>query len=755
MGNQQANQESNPNPVKHDFKTPFDTFLSKIKLPVKPPPLPPPLPQQKFQNMNLILGVIDKKQKMLHFDYSTESLIEIEPPNFPFHNYASFVMVDPDHAYMTGGITSYLQEIVKSCYEMNTSSPIKFSKLPNLTMGRYTHMSVVHKEILYVLGGRTYGDDQVGILSHCETLDLRNLNNNPKWNPIAKMRRSRCTGLVIIYQDQIYAFGGYTAPKKRSKKVERYNEAKDEWELLQFKLKEGVEAGSIYPIDLDEFVLVGGNSTDGLSKVSYLYNVHEESVKEYPHLNNARVLQKTFIDLQGGNIYVLGGDPNNTSEKLAYLTKENWEMLPMDLDKYASSKDFKSFCQLTPIIIVHSVENKKPMSRKEKELKNNQEEEKKLEYMPLGNPFSASKNLEPLSKEKPPHLFKAKVNELDPLEKAKLNLEIKKEQVNPELFPEEEQEVLPEETDQRIYLFGTDSESIIIEYNLNKNKSRAIAVQPPLQLQCYQSGVKTSDSCYFIAGGINSSLTKIFEDTFLYMSFDNMAFKLEPMQTPRYTFNLVLQHPWVYALGGRTYGTDEVGVLNACERYHLEKQYWEPIASLNFKRCTAMAFSWSNGIYVAGGYMGSLKRETRFECYIETNNKWELMGIELEEALEASSFLLSENKLLFIGGRIQAGDTDKIWSYDVGNGFDAFHGGKVGNLKMARCLHKTCQVDKNNFLVLGGNNFDNLFETFNYDKEKNMIVNNGEKSYDFIHKEFRRNVRKYFKESNLHKNMLL
>ena len=94
MGNQQANQESNPNPVKNDFKTPFDSFLSKIKLPVKPPPLPPPLPQPKFQNMNIILGVIDKKQKMLHFDYSKESLIEVEPPNFAFHNYASFVMVD-------------------------------------------------------------------------------------------------------------------------------------------------------------------------------------------------------------------------------------------------------------------------------------------------------------------------------------------------------------------------------------------------------------------------------------------------------------------------------------------------------------------------------------------------------------------------------------------------------------------------------------------------------------------------------------
>ena len=55
------------------------------------------------------------------------------------------------------------------------------------------------------------------------------------------------------------------------------------------------------------------------------------------------------------------------------------------------------------------------------------------------------------------------------------------------------------------------------------------------------------------------------------MSQENTTFKIESMHTPRYTFNLVLQHPWVYALGGRTYGSDEVGVLNTCERYQLEE----------------------------------------------------------------------------------------------------------------------------------------------------------------------------------------
>ena len=749
-----GNKGSNSN--QENFQTPISSIFSKIQKNFpKPPPPPPPKPQ--IENMNIILGLIDKnKPKMLHFDYTTETIKQVDPPTFPIFNYSSLVMLDSDHIYLTGGISYDLKEITKISYEMNTSTPIKFSKLPDLNVARYAHMSIIHKGNLYVFGGRTYGLDD-GIMNNCEMLDLPNLSKNFKWNSIALMNKPRCTGFVVIYQEQIYVFGGYTGAKKRSRKIERYNEPQNVWEILDFKLKEGVEAGSIYPIDLDEFVIVGGNNKDGLSNKAYLYNIQEASIKEYPYLNNPRVLQKTFIDYQRANIYVLGGDVGNTCEKLAYLTNEIWELLPnVNLEEIGNTIEIKSFCHLTSSTMIHSVTEKKPKTKKQKEF-SKKKEEKKYEFVPIGNPFE---NLPPAKEKKGnPYPPEKNADFLDSVKNffEKKPLELKKEEtIKQEDFKnEDEEDVLPDENDHRMYLFGTDTESIIIEYNLSKNKARPIEVQAPLKLQCYQSGVKTSDSCYFISGGINTTLDKIFEETFLYMSLENTTFKIESMHTPRYTFNLVLQHPWVYALGGRTYGSDEVGVLNTCERYHLELQFWEQIAPLNFKRCTAMAFSWSNGIYMAGGYMGSLKREKRFECYIESVNKWELMGIELEEALEASALLVSDDKLLFIGGRIQAGDTDKIWSYDFANGFDAFHGEQVGKMKLSRCLHKSYKLDKNNFLVLGGNCYDNLFETFAYDKEKNAIINNGEKAYDFMRKVFLRHIRKHFKESHLHKNLLL
>lgn len=52
------------------------------------------------------------------------------------------------------------------------------------------------------------------------------------------------------------------------------------------------------------------------------------------------------------------------------------------------------------------------------------------------------------------------------------------------------------------------------------------------------------------------------------------------------------------------------------------------------------------------------------------------MGIELKEPIEASTLLniaFNDNKsILILGGRSTKDDSDKAYSYDINNGFDAF-----------------------------------------------------------------------------------
>jgi hypothetical protein len=50
----------------------------------------------------------------------------------------------------------------------------------------------------------------------------------------------------------------------------------------------------------------------------------------------------------------------------------------------------------------------------------------------------------------------------------------------------------------------------------------------------------------------------------------------------RYTFCVIKKDDYVYAIGGRGYGADDVALLKSCERYHISSGTWEEIGSLNF-----------------------------------------------------------------------------------------------------------------------------------------------------------------------------
>lgn len=62
------------------------------------------------------------------------------------------------------------------------------------------------------------------------------------------------------------------------------------------------------------------------------------------------------------------------------------------------------------------------------------------------------------------------------------------------------------------------------------------------------------------------------------------------MNQIRYTFPLVKKNNFVYAIGGRVYGDDNVSLLNKCERYDIETNKWNSIADMNVNRCTCTAF---------------------------------------------------------------------------------------------------------------------------------------------------------------------
>ena len=71
---------------------------------------------------------------------------------------------------------------------------------------RYTHFSTFCHNKLYVFGGRTYGDDIVAIINDVEAYNV--MSNT--WETLAGMTKRRCLGHSLIFDDEIYVFGGYT-----------------------------------------------------------------------------------------------------------------------------------------------------------------------------------------------------------------------------------------------------------------------------------------------------------------------------------------------------------------------------------------------------------------------------------------------------------------------------------------------------------------------------------------------------------------
>jgi hypothetical protein len=67
--------------------------------------------------------------------------------------------------------------------------------------------------------------------------------------------------------------GGYSAPLKRTRIIERYNEEKNYWEKLSFKINRGVECGFMISNNPDEIIIVGGNIHTGPTNTCHSINL--------------------------------------------------------------------------------------------------------------------------------------------------------------------------------------------------------------------------------------------------------------------------------------------------------------------------------------------------------------------------------------------------------------------------------------------------------------------------------------------------
>ena len=632
-----------PNQI-NDSRNPI--YRSSIKKSTKP--LIPPEMQICY-----LFGINEKKEDcILSFDSMTEKFISIPvPPGLEIWNYSSALYLAPDKIILSGGINKTYSEISKKTFVYNPLNSTAIS-LPLMNQARYTHMSSIFEDKLYVMGGRTYGSDDIALLNHVEAYDQK----SKTWNILASMNKPRCTGFVCIYRQGLYLFGGYTGPLKRSKLIERYDKKKNIWDLLTFKLHRGIECGLLISIKDDELILIGGQIRAGPTKTVVSYNFSEKTVHFKSKMSNARVLQKGF--LHKDILYIFGGDNSSLVEK-ASVNNWEWSDVPSaTFTEFVALDHIEKFSHCSPpLYVTHS---------NFKQIKENKPEVKESKLNHQGSQINSS-------------------------------------------------------TEEIIYLFGTDEEPFIMEFNVTRSSVRNLPAPLSLRLFCYQSGAKLNDHEYFLCGGIHHQMDQIMKKTYIFSSESQNAQLMPSMLQERYTFNCVYKNPYVYAIAGRSYGEDNDAILKRCERFSLNDKKWVEMAPLNQARCSAMSFLLKNKIYIFGGYKGNGERENSIEIFDDVLNKWEMFELMLEEGIEASSVeIINENKVLILGGRGISGDTNKAMFLEK-NEEDEIKIYDIGNIGNPRCLHKSYKIKNNknseNVLIFGGNDIKSI-ECFNIKKKK-------------------------------------
>ncbi len=149
------------------------------------------------------------------------------------------------------------------------------------------------------------------------------------------MLKSRCTGQVIIYNDYIYVFGGYTGQYKRSRCLERYDPVMNTWIAMDLKMDIGIECTYVMAgPHAGDFTCFGGNFVSGRSTSVRTYNLLNRTIhSKLGALVKQRILLKGFS--ANGNVFIFGGDDQKSCEEC------NIQERIFSIKQYAGSEHIK------------------------------------------------------------------------------------------------------------------------------------------------------------------------------------------------------------------------------------------------------------------------------------------------------------------------------------------------------------------------------------------------------------------------------
>ena len=289
---------------------------------------------------------------------------------------------------------------------------------------------------------------------------------------------------------------------------------------------------------------------------------------------------------------------------------------------------------------------------------------------------------------------------------------------------------LPEKFKNRNYrnksiLFGNYFEPFQIEVDSKTGDIDNFPIPTAVNLKNFQGVARVADSQIFFCGGANNKITKVSDKAFIYDLKERRVETLSSMKYCRYFFSAVYLDGFVYCIGGRGFGMDANAILKYTERFNLETKTWEELGPLNFKRCSTSAFVVKNRVFVAGGYQSKTQILSSIEVFNEPKMRWECLGVNLTEPLEACLSFVKDTQVILFGGSNLKAQTKDAQFIDLELGDLAEAISKKNALKHTSLLKKACIVDETLFIFGSGTNTEvDIFDWNQLGKKKFVQLKN-------------------------------
>ncbi|KAF5399523.1 hypothetical protein PHET_06707 [Paragonimus heterotremus] len=178
----------------------------------------------------------------------------------------------------------------------------------------------------------------------------------------------------------------------------------------------------------------------------------------------------------------------------------------------------------------------------------------------------------------------------------------------------------------------------------------------------YAGCVLTGTRVYLV-GGFDG--TNALKSTLCYdFEIDSGWYEISCMYEKRYYVSVAYADNHIYALGG--HNGENQGRLDTAERYTLEENLWQTIASMNRVRSDAAAAELGGRVYVAGGFEGRRYHDSA-EYYEPETNQWTLVS-RMHSPRGGISLAQQGGYLYAIGGNDGNSRLRTIERYDMDEG---------------------------------------------------------------------------------------